>query len=211
MMARALLTFALTAITVGASAADVPVLGHTPQLVLRDAAAKSAMALAVTSPSFRQGEDIPYDYTQYGRNRFPGLAWSRGPDGTQSYLVVVQGEGEHAGAMTSIHLTLYNLPASTQGLPVGMTDAPEGSTYGPNVHGVSAAYAGPHTHTLAKHAYHFQVLALDTRLPVAADQSFDSIEMAAKDHILAAGDLVGRVGMDPQSPEARQLPGDAHP
>jgi para-nitrobenzyl esterase len=109
--------------------------------------------------------------------------------------------------MTSIHLTLYNVPASVLTLPVGMLAAPEGSTYGPNVHGVSTAYAGPHTHTLAKHAYHFQVLALDTRLPVVASQSFDDIVAAASGHVLAAGDIVAMAGMDPNSPEARALRG----
>ncbi len=199
----------LLSIAAGASAAEVPLLGHTARLAT-DVASMTSSSLTVTSPSFRPGQDIPFENTQYRGNIFPGLSWSQGPDGTRSYLVIMQGEPERAGAMTSIHLTLYNIPAQIHTLAVRMIDPPNGAVYGPNVHGLSAAYAGPHTHTLAKQAYHFQVFALDILLPAPANQSFDAIEAAAKGHVLAAGDLVGYARMDPQSPEARKLSADAH-
>jgi para-nitrobenzyl esterase len=205
MMRPTLLAVSVLSVACGACAADVPLLGHTAHLATIELASKTTPALTVTSAAFGQGADIPFENTQYRGNIFPGLDWSQGPAGTQTYLVIVQGEPERAGAMTSIHLTLYNIPAGSQNLPVGMTNAPAGTTYGPNVHGVTAAYAGPHTHTLQKQAYHFQVLALDTQLPVVAGQSFDAIEAAARGHVLASGDLTGYASMDPQSPEAAKL------
>ena len=211
-MIRAILIAAgLLSLSSGVCAADAPLLGHTPRLATSDLLPGNAPALQVHSPSFNQGGDIPFENTQYRGNVFPGLSWSQGPEGTRSYLVVVQGEPERPGAMTSIHLTLYNLPAADLSLPVGLTAAPDGATYGPNVHGLAAAYAGPHTHTLEKQSYHFQVLALDVTLPVTAGQGFEAIEAAARGHVLAGGDLTGYAGMDPQSPEAARLVGPAKP
>jgi para-nitrobenzyl esterase len=99
--------------------------------------------LTVTSPSFKDGSDIPYEYTQYRGNIFHGLAWTGGPAGTRSYSVIVQGDSlGRAGDATSIHLTLFNLPAKVTALQAGMTVPPAGPTYGPNVHGSNQPYAG---------------------------------------------------------------------
>ena len=166
-------------------------IGHDRQLLI--AAIPSASArLQVTSPSFAAGADIPIANTQYGTNRFPGLGWSAGPAGTRSYAVIVQGElGQDPAAGTSIHLFVYNLPATTTGLPSGMATLPAGAAYGPNVHGPAAPYAGPHTHDTARHAYHAQVFALDTVLRFDAAPDLDALKQAMHGHVLAAGDLVG--------------------
>lgn len=94
-------------------------------------------------------------------------------------------------AVTSIHLVLYNLPTGTTTLPEGMTQAPPGAVYGPNVHGPAAAYAGPHTHDANRHAYHTQVFALDIVLAHGDGQSFSALKAAMTGHVLASGDLVG--------------------
>jgi para-nitrobenzyl esterase len=185
-------------------AADVPALGHTDDLITKIIVAKTTTKLTVTSPAFPDQGDIPLSNTQYRDNAFPGLAWSPGPVGTRSYIVIMQGAPDRPGAKTSIHLTLFNIPADVTGLAPGMTSPPEGAIYGPNVHGVSQPYSGPHTHTLAKQAYHLQVFALDTALPAIPDQSFEQIASALRDHVLADGDLVGYAAMDPQSAEAKQ-------
>ena len=35
--------------------------------------------LTVTTPGFKEGEQIPFEYTQYRTNIFPGLSWTKGP------------------------------------------------------------------------------------------------------------------------------------
>lgn len=164
--------------------------GHANQLALAKVPAKSASPLTVTSPAFKEGGKIPVQNTQYGANLFPGLAWTRGPRGTQSYAVVVQGDPV-AGSATSIHLTLFNIPSSTTKLGAGLQDAPKGATYGPNVHGLNQAYAGPHPHTGAQQRYHLQVFALDTALSADPNTDFVSLESAMTGHVLASGELVG--------------------
>jgi para-nitrobenzyl esterase len=166
-----------------------PDLGHTPRLALDVLSHPARPTLAVSSPAFKRSGEIPLEYTQYGKNTFPGLAWSAGPKGTRCYVILLQGES-YAEGPTTIQFALFNVPAGTRALTKGMTTPPAGSIYGPNVHGANKPYAGPHTHTSDRHGYHFQVIALDSvlELPVAA--SFDALISAMSGHVLATGDLV---------------------
>ena len=170
--------------------------GHASQLARAAIPARSHRPLVVTSPSFKDGGDIPRENTQYGENLFPGLGWSKGPKGTQSYVVVVQGDPV-SGSMTSIHLTLFNVPATVTQLEAGMTNTPNGATYGPNVHGLNQPYAGPHPHTTARQRYHLQVFALDTTLNSDPHLGFTALESAMTGHVLASGELVGVAAGDP--------------
>lgn len=191
---RALLSTCLLAISVsGALAQPMPgSVGHDRQLLVN--ALPASTKLTVTSPGFVRGGDLPLSATQYGENLFPGLTWSKGPAGTRSYVVVMQGtrgQERSADAGTSIHLTLYNIPANTLSLTPGHLTAPEGAGFGPNVHGPVAGYAGPHPHDTRRHAYHFQVVALDTLLPLSGEVTFAALQDAIRGHVLASGDLVG--------------------
>jgi para-nitrobenzyl esterase len=167
-----------------------PTMGHAEKLALAAIPPKAGARLTVSSPAFKDGDDIPLDNTQYGGDAFPGLAWTRGPQGTLSYVVIIQGENL-TGTGTSIHLTLSNVPASVTRLEAGMTTPPRGATYGPNVHGSSQPYAGPHAHTSAKQRYHFQVFALDNIINSTTNLSFEALESALTGHVLASGELVG--------------------
>ena len=167
-----------------------PTLGHAEKLALAALPPKAGAKLIVSSPAFKDGDDIPLNNTQYGGNVFPGLAWTRGPRETLSYVVIIQGENP-TGTGTSIHLTLSNVPASVTKLEAGMTTPPRGATYGPNVHGSNQPYAGPHAHTSARQRYHLQVFALDSVINSNTSLSFDALEAALTGHVLASGELVG--------------------
>ncbi len=171
-------------------AQTVPAMGHTEALAIARLPSKTVASLTVTSPAFAKDGDIPLDDTQYGTNRFPGLIWSAGPQGTRSYVVIIQGAPDRPGAPTSVHLTVINLPPSVTRLDPGFNTLPAGAAYGPNVHGLGQAYAGPHTHTSDKQAYHFEVFALDTTIAATPDISFEAIEAAMDGHVLASGDLI---------------------
>ena len=188
--------------------AQPPTLGHAAKLVLSEIPAKNGGRLDVTSPAFQNGADIPFENTQYRGNIFPGLAWSKGPAGTKSYVVIMQGNLAGAGEKvsgTSIHFTLINVPADVTKLDAGLAKPPEGSLYGVNVHGENQPYAGPHTHGFTKHDYHLQVFALDSALLNDPKMAFDALESAMTGHVLASGEVVGLAAMDPDSPEAAQM------
>ncbi|MEE4451565.1 carboxylesterase family protein [Novosphingobium resinovorum] len=201
----------LAALALAAAASSQPMptsIGHDAALLIDAQPAKGNARLTVTSPGFGAGGEIPLSATQYGENRFPGLSWSPGPRGTRSYLVVVQGmlgkDGSTA-AGTSVHLTLFNLPVGTTMLPPGLGSLPRGASYGPNVHGPAAAYAGPHTHDASRHPYHLQVFALDTLVSEAAASDYGALKAALKGHVLASGEVVGFASQPAFAAEAGTL------
>ena len=171
-------------------------IGHANQLARVAVPARSSVSLTVISPAFKDGGNIPLVNTQYGANIFPGLGWSKGPKGTKSYVVIIQGDPA-TGSSTSIHLTLFNVPASVTRLGAGMVNTPGGALYGPNVHGLNQPYAGPHPHTGAKQRYHLQVFALDTTLGPDPSLTFEGLEAAMTGHVLASGELLGVAAGDP--------------
>jgi para-nitrobenzyl esterase len=197
-MLRTVLLVGATALGISAAVAQGPSAGHLPAVLVREL--PGTTRLTVSSPAFAAGGTIPVANTQYGANLFPGLSWSAGPAGTRSYVVVVQGiaaPGGKEGGETSVHLTLYNLPAESHSLPSGLTTPPGGAALGPNIHGAAAGYAGPHTHDATPHAYHLEVFALDTRLAAPAD--VEGLRAAMRGHVLASGETIG-IAAGPPAP-----------
>ena len=180
--------------------------GPTKVLIVKQAPPIKPAALTVTSPAFKAGGDIPFENTQYRGNHFPGLSWSKGPAGTKSYIVAVQGAlggGDDLSHGTSIHLNLFNVPASVTKLEPDMKAAPAGAMFGASLHGVNQGYVGPHTHNFVKHGYHYQVLALDTVVGTDPKTTLADLVKQANGHVLASGELVGFVAMDPDSDEGK--------
>ena len=162
-----------------------------PQLVLLTVPAKGGAKLTVTSPSFKQMGDIPFENTQYKGNVFPGLSWSSGPAATKSYVIIMQDADAMMRGAPILHWTMINVPASVTRLLPGMTAPPTGAANGPNMRGPSQPYTGPRTPAGPKHRYHLQVFALDVQLTADAITTFDGLTAAMKDHVLASGEVVG--------------------
>ena len=162
--------------------------------------------LTVTSPSFKAGGDIPFENTQYRGNHFPGLNWSKGPAGTKSYAVFTQGAlgaGDDLSGGTSIHFVMYDIPAGVTKIGADADKPPAGAAMGNTVHGMKDFYAGPHTHNFTKHAYHYQVVALDETVPVDPKMTLTNLVKLMDGHVLATGEIVGLVAMDPDSDEGK--------
>jgi len=164
--------------------------------------AKGDAKLAVTTPAWQNGGDIPYENTKYRGNVFPGLAWTAGPGGTKSYVVIMQDTGAIVRGAPILHWTLYNIPASVTKLDAGMaaTGNPPGSSYGPNIRAAAQPYMGPRTPPGPKHPYHLQVFALDSTIPADPAITYDGLTGAMKGHILASGEVVGMGSVDPTAP-----------
>jgi para-nitrobenzyl esterase len=162
-----------------------------PQLALANLPARSGAKLAVSSPAFAPGGDIPFENTQYRGNVFPGLSWSAGPAGTTTYAVIMQDPDALRNGAPILHWTMVNIPASITKLDAGMTAPPSGAQYGPNIRGTNQAYLGPRTPAGPKHRYHFQIFALDKTIPAAATSSYTDLIGAMKGHVLASGEVIG--------------------
>lgn len=164
--------------------------------------------LTVTSPAFRNGGDIPFENTQYRGNTFPGLAWTEGPAGTTSYVVIMQDSTFVVRGAPILHWVMFNIPARVTSLPAGMApDAkPAGSAYGPNYKGAATPYTGPRTPPGVNGQYHFAVFALDVTVPEAAAASYQVLTDAMQGHVLAGGEVLGVGHADPDAPPPAPRP-----
>jgi para-nitrobenzyl esterase len=161
------------------------------QLAIVTIPAKGGAKLEVSSPAFKSNADIPAENTQYKGNAFPGLSWSAGPEGTKSFVIIMQDPDALRDNAPILHWTMVNIAASVTKLEAGMSAPPEGAQNGPNMRGAAQPYAGPRTPPGPKHRYHFQVFALDTTLAADALASYATLTAAMKDHVLASGETIG--------------------
>jgi Raf kinase inhibitor-like YbhB/YbcL family protein len=119
------------------------------------------MPLTLSSSAFAEGAKIPERYTRDGKNVSPPLKWSGVPDGTRSFLLVVQDPDAPSG--TFGHWAVFNMSPDTQELSEA-----EGGKPGPNALRQArndfgnAYYDGQPPVGHGVHHYHFQLAALDT-------------------------------------------------
>jgi Raf kinase inhibitor-like YbhB/YbcL family protein len=165
----------------------------------------SAAALTVTSPDFESMGSLDRKFMQTvagGENKSPAIAWSVGPAGTQSYVLIAEGVGETRPDPT-VHWIVYDIPATATRLPQGVpTDVNianpagainglEDSVTGREDIGGAPGYRGPNPPAGATHPYYFQVFALDTKLsldPTKAKRT--AVIDSMKGHVLASGEIV---------------------
>jgi para-nitrobenzyl esterase len=191
------LAFSAAASTAWAQGTDAPARPNA----LQEFPPKDGAHLSVSSPAFSDGGDIPFENTQYRGNVFPGLSWTAGPQGTQTYVIIMQDTDAQMGGMPILHWTMYDIPAGVTKLDPAMPASanPQGSHYGPNVRGNAQPYLGPHTPPGPKHHYHLQVFALDDSIPPNDALSYDMLTEAMRGHILASGEVVGLAQADPSA------------
>ncbi len=189
----ALTLVTLFAVSASAQSENASGQGGPPVLAKNLAPARMGARLAVTSPAFASGKTLDEKYTQNGSNMSPSLAWTKGPAGTQSYVVLVEDTGVNR-AEPIVHWIVYNIPSSVRSLASeapGDSALPSGVMQGKNVSG-SAGYIGPKPPAGQTHPYHFQVFAVAGRLdidPANADRA--TVINAMKGRVLASGDVIG--------------------
>ena len=147
------------------------------------------MSLDVTSRAFAL-EDIPVEYTGDGRNISPPLDWSRGPNGTRSYAVIMDDPDGPRGIW--VHWVVWNvhdirLEADIAKQP--NVDAAGGRLcQGRNSFG-RFGYAGPCPPT-GTHRYFFKIYALDRELDLGPDTTKQALLDAMEGHVLDCGELM---------------------
>ena len=152
------------------------------------------MPLVLTSPAFADHAPIPVQYTCQGTDISPPLAWSGAPDGTRSFVLIVDdpdAPDPAAPKMTWVHWVVYNIPAATQGLAENerASGVPAGARDGVN-DWKRTGYGGP-CPPIGRHRYFFKLYALDRELPDLHAPTKTRIEHAIEGHVLAGTQLVG--------------------
>lgn len=149
------------------------------------------MSLTLMSPAFADGDRIPDKHVRDGQNLFPALKWAGAPDGTKSYVMIVEDPDAPRG--TFRHCGIFNIPANWDGLPESAdTKAGTGPRFSQNDFG-HARYDGPQPPAgHGTHHYHFRLAALDVaHLTVPASAGIEALWKEARKHVLAEAELTG--------------------
>jgi hypothetical protein len=166
--------------------------GGPPVLAKQLVTPRATSRLLVTSSAFASGGALNDRYTQNGENMSPPIAWTKGPQGTQSYVLLAEDAGVNR-AEPVFHWVVYDIPSTmTQMSGHQPADATlnNGAIQGLNVRKASG-FLGPKPPTGQTHPYHFEVFALDTKLRLDPGKSDRNAVVAAmKEHVLADGDIV---------------------
>ena len=171
---------------------QAPAAGDGPPVLANKIALPQGIAarLLVTSSAFTSGGQLDDKFTQNGDNMSPGLSWTKGPPGTQSYAILAEDAGVNRHDPI-VHWVIYNIPSTSMSIPQNIpTDAhlENGAEQGKNVRG-AVGYIGPKPPAGQSHPYHFEVFALNTRLNVEnADRN--AVLNGMRNHVLASGEVV---------------------
>lgn len=146
-----------------------------------------AQTLVVKSSAFDNGGTIPKEFTGEGRDISPPLMWSGAPVNTKSFALICDDPDAPGG--TWVHWVLFNIPASTQSLPVAVKGVGvEGNNSWP-----TRGYKGPMPPPGSGiHRYIFKVYAIDSMLTLSAGATKTQLLQAIQGHVLADGQWVGK-------------------
>jgi Raf kinase inhibitor-like YbhB/YbcL family protein len=152
------------------------------------------MGLALSSPAFAPGGEIPALFTCEGRDLSPALDWTGVPEAAQSLVLIVDdpdAPDPKAPRTTWVHWVLYNVPPSARGLPEGVAAKalPAGTKQGTNDWG-RTGYGGP-CPPIGRHRYFHKLYALDTVLSDLGAATKARVEAVMKGHVIAHAELVG--------------------
>lgn len=150
------------------------------------------MNLKLESSDFAHMGEIPKRCTCDGDDAAPALSWSNLPAGTQSLALIVDdpdAPDPAAPKLVWVHWVLYNIPASSTGLPAGANKLPAGTLQGLN-DWKRVDYGGP-CPPIGRHRYFFKLYALDTTLPDLDKPDKNQLEKAMAGHVIGQAELIG--------------------
>lgn len=147
------------------------------------------MSLKITTTDFKDGGVIPKKFTCDGEDLSPELQWEGAPQGTKSFVLVV--EDPDAPSRTFVHWVLYDIPASSNKLPAGVKEGgtlKQGWTdFGQNAWGGPCPPKGH-----GPHRYFFILMAIDApTLGLKPGATKEQVDKAVKGHVLAEAKIMG--------------------
>ena len=151
------------------------------------------MSIKITSTAFKEGDDIPVQFTCDGANISPPLSWGDVPLETQSLALLMNDPDAPNGTFT--HWVLYNLPRDADGIP---ENVPADETFADTARQCTNSfgnigYGGPCPPAgHGSHRYFFRLYALDTEISLNKDSTGDDLLNAIEGHIIDEGELMGR-------------------
>lgn len=152
-----------------------------------------SMKLALNSPDFENGGNLPKDFTCDGKGISPAFTWSTVPAATQSLALIMDtvpgplrpGEvdiGKH------FYLTIFNIPKSVTSIAAGATNI---GTLGQNFQGKVLGYTPPCSQGPGAKKYSISLYALNSKLTISAQEATESALLSAM-----AGKVISTATLD---------------
>ena len=146
------------------------------------------MTFTIKTTSFNNEEIIPKKYTCDGENISPALEWYDSPNGTQSFVLIVDDPDAPLGTWN--HWLIYNIPHNIIKLTENIKALPNPAKIGRNSWG-NENYSGP-CPPRGEHRYYFKLFALNKQLESKDKVSRTNIEQLIKPYIIGEAVLMGR-------------------
>ncbi len=152
-------------------------------------------AIAVSSPAFNPGEELPARFTADGTGTSPPLAWRNVPSRAESIILIVE-DPDAPMPEPLVHAIVWDLPGRDHELAEG--DIPCKLSRGAGLRMGRNSFLKPQylppdpPKGHGVHHYVFQVFALDSRPSLGDPPSRRQVVAAIRDHVLARGLLIGR-------------------
>jgi Raf kinase inhibitor-like YbhB/YbcL family protein len=153
---------------------------------------RHTVSFVLETKAFPKGGEIPARYTCSGDDVSPAVSWSGVPQGTKSFVLIVDDPDAPSGTFT--HWIVYDLPAATHQLPENVSrtdDLSGGGRQGRNDFR-RVGYGGPCPPAGKPHRYFFKLYALNAALNLPAGASRKDVEGAMRGRVLAQAELMGK-------------------
>jgi Raf kinase inhibitor-like YbhB/YbcL family protein len=164
----------------------------TQDISLTETPPHMTVTFKLTSTSFTDGGEIPYKYGWNGGNKSPQFSWSGYPDGTISFVFIMEDMDTLVppDRITNFcHWLLYDIPAHITELAEGQLLSDQ-IVEGMDDYGF-IGYGGPWPPAGETHHYRFRLYALDTMLNIDSGLMKLEVLTMMEGHILGFVDYFG--------------------
>ncbi len=148
--------------------------------------------MKLISKAFRNGEQIPEEYTDYGADISPPLKFVSVAPLAQSLVLIV--EKPNPDGRPFVHWILVNIPPLTIRLESGLGTLDiqrMGAKEVTNSFG-TRSYGGPNPSKPGTYEYRFNLYALNTFLNMAPHARYREVMDAMEDHVVQKAQLIGK-------------------
>jgi Raf kinase inhibitor-like YbhB/YbcL family protein len=144
------------------------------------------------SEAFRDGEQIPLEYTKDGWNKSPPFRWGDLPSSTRELALIFEGVTP-ANHDPWVHWLAYKIPADAGGLPSGYKHEQRPQEPAPLFQGSNSlgnvGYDGPQGTLGRKFRYRIRLVALDALIEAQPGLDRAAFEKAVDGHMLGEATL----------------------
>jgi Raf kinase inhibitor-like YbhB/YbcL family protein len=152
-------------------------------------------SFTLSSSEFSNSGPIPAKYTTDGIDVSPPLSWTNVPDGTQSFVLIMEDpDAVPVAGFVWDHWIVYDIPSGTKALKEnagnsGNKNLPQAARHGTNSWGVDH-YRGPAPPS-GTHKYYFKLYAINVPALKPSGKRKTDIEKAMIGKILGQASFIG--------------------